>query len=130
MSRLFQLRTYLQLSPFPASSGWVGTLLRALSEHIPPCSPHHSDWVSRSFPLRSSKDCFLFFTLLYRSMAAYGRGSFCAHASSTALNFHSDYFSCARCASTGTPHARSPSPHCQPVTSYPFSCKHRLTKFV
>ena len=21
-------------------------------------------------------------------------------------------------------------PHCQPVTSYPFSCRHRLTKFV
>lgn len=83
-----------------------------------------------------------------------GGGPICAHASSAALNFHSDCVhhnsaqlrlgtevvsiariqrgpsEAARWASTETTSVPDPTPHCQPVTSYPFSCKHRLTKFV
>ncbi len=94
-------------------------------------SIHHSDWASRSFPLRASdKDGFPSSLFYLRPMAVCGRSSFCAHASSTALNFYSGWVSYARCASTGTPPAHSLHSHCQPVTSYPFSCKQRSTKFV
>jgi len=125
-------------SPTPShtsrrGAGWANQLLlRALFSPAHPSAPRGA--------LHPSEHCFIVRGLRARKLAAR-----LAHLRRTDIIFSiltsftsqagsEKRPSTARVERGPSEAARSASkegpPHCQPVTSYPFSCRHRLTKFV
>lgn len=139
MSRFFQLRTsrvvlffvliFLSLL-FPLGLH-MGGVPSSHMHRVPPnrtCSTRSHSNVPRrrdkpSARVRDARAQELFLLFFHLPRTAEGWVLYCTHCPSTFPSY-------ADSEHEYPPFRCSLPPHCQPVTSYPFSCKHRLTKFV
>lgn len=120
MSRFFQLCTWSKLSSLTITRKYLGecSSARIVRAHFSLYSPPQIAG-STAVSITPLKTLFPSFFLYPSPLAAYGRGSFCAHASSAAFNFPSPCVSCARCASIGTPSTHNHPPSLPPCHVIP-----------